>query len=84
MYIKIELVLDKEFKNNVKLNEKAFIGIDLGLSNLATITNNIGLKPIIINGKPLKSINQYYNKKKVFNARKYASIYFFVRYDKKK
>ena len=28
-----------------------------------TITTNCGVKPIIINGKPLKSINQYYNKK---------------------
>jgi len=40
------------------------IGIDLGLNNFATITNNIGLKPIVINGKIIKSINQYYNKKK--------------------
>lgn len=79
---KIELVLDKEFKNNVKLNEKAFIGIDLGLSNLATITNNIGLKPIIINGKPLKSINQYYNKKKSL-MQENMPLYTFVRYDKK-
>jgi putative transposase len=27
------------------------------------MTNNIGLQPIIINGKGIKSINQYYNKK---------------------
>ena len=40
-----------------------------------TITSNkIGIKPIIINGRPLKSINQYYNKKlaklKSLNAKK--------------
>lgn len=79
---KIELVLDKEFKKSVKLNKKAFIGIDLGLSNLATITNNIGLKPIIINGKPLKSINQYYNKKKS-SMQENMPLYTFARYDKK-
>lgn len=38
--------------------------IDLGLNNLATITYNDGNNPEIINGRPLKSINQYYNKKK--------------------
>ena len=37
--------------------------IDLGVDNLMTITNNCGIKPLVINGKPLKSINQYYNKK---------------------
>lgn len=35
--------------------------IDLGINNLATVTSNI-FSPFIINGKPLKSINQYYNK----------------------
>lgn len=35
--------------------------IDLGVNNLATVTFT-NAKPIIINGRPLKSINQYYNK----------------------
>lgn len=37
-------------------------GIDLGVNNFATISNNIGVQPIIINGKTIKSMNQYYNK----------------------
>lgn len=40
-----------------------YLGIDIGLDNLATVVNNVGFMPIIINGKSLKSINQYYNKK---------------------
>lgn len=32
------------------------------MNNLATITSNV-FNPIIVNGKPLKSINQYYNKR---------------------
>ncbi|MEW6558382.1 MAG: transposase, partial [Elusimicrobiota bacterium] len=40
------------------------ISIDLGVDNLATIVNNIGLTPIIINGRILKSVNQFYNKKR--------------------
>jgi putative transposase len=40
-------------------------GIDIGLNNLATLTENLsGFKPLIINGKPLKSINIYYHKNK--------------------
>ena len=38
-----------------------YAAIDLGINNLATVTFT-NAKPIIINGKPLKSINQYYNK----------------------
>ena len=41
-----------------------YLGIDLGLNNLFTIGSNVqGLQPVIINGKPLKAINQYYNKR---------------------
>lgn len=42
-------------------NNNKYAVIDLGINNLATITSNIH-NPIIISGKPLKSINQYYNK----------------------
>lgn len=38
--------------------------VDLGLNNLAAITFSNNKTPILINGKPLKSINQFYNKKK--------------------
>jgi putative transposase len=36
--------------------------IDLGINNLATITSD-SFSPFIVNGKPLKSINQFYNKR---------------------
>ena len=80
---KIELVWDKEIQVNTNLNKEYFIGIDLGLNNLATIVNNIGLSPIIINGKPLKAINQYYNKKLSLMKEK-LPFYTFARYDKEK
>ncbi|NEP77003.1 MAG: IS200/IS605 family element transposase accessory protein TnpB [Okeania sp. SIO3B3] len=39
-------------------------GIDLGLTNLMAITSNQpGIKPLLVNGRPLKSINQNFNKK---------------------
>src|SRR5699024_5284534 len=58
---KIELVYRGEINPLVKLNNN-ILAIDLGLNNLATLTNNVGLKSIIINGKILKSINNFYNK----------------------
>ncbi|WP_233434049.1 transposase [Geobacillus sp. FSL K6-0789] len=42
------------------------VGIDLGLNNFVTMVNNIGETPIVINGKGVKSINQYYNKQKAY------------------
>jgi putative transposase len=45
-------------------DDKRYMGIDLGINNLATLTSNAkDFEPIIINGKPLKSRNQFYNKK---------------------
>lgn len=39
--------------------------IDLGLNNLVALTSNQpGFIPKLINGRPLKSINQFYNKRK--------------------
>ena len=59
----MELVYEKEAPD-IKDNEiNNICGIDLGINNFATLTNNIGIKPVIINGKIIKSINQYYNKK---------------------
>lgn len=56
------LNLQKISKDN--RNRLSIAGIDLGLDNFVTLTNNIGIKPIVINGKVIKSINQYFNKKK--------------------
>lgn len=42
-------------------NNDNYVGIDIGLNNLATVGGN-KINPIIVNGRPLKSINQFYNK----------------------
>ena len=60
-YLVIEIVYKIEDVEPLVDNGR-YVGIDLGLDNFATITNNCGLIPLIINGKGLKSINQYYNK----------------------
>lgn len=58
----MEIVYETEVPD-VKTESNRIASIDLGVDNLVTITNNIGLNPIIINGKGIKSINQYYNKR---------------------
>jgi putative transposase len=45
--------------------KEAIASIDLGLNNLVALTSNQpGFVPLLINGRPLKSINQFYNKRK--------------------
>jgi len=58
----VEVVYTKE-KQELDLNENLYLSIDLGINNLATCVNNADQKSFIINGRVVKSINQYYNKK---------------------
>ena len=61
-YIVIEVIYEASIKELLKDN-KRYMSIDLGIDNLASCSSNVN-KSFIINGKPVKSINQYYNKKK--------------------
>src|SRR4028118_1855221 len=46
-------------------NDNFVASIDLGLDNLVALASNqSGFIPLLINGRPLKSINQFYNKRK--------------------
>ena len=51
-----------EIKENQPKQNQRVAAIDLGLNNLATVVTNDGDNPILISGKKIKSINQYYNK----------------------
>ena len=61
-YIRMEVVYDIK-EPIVRPDNGRYISIDLGINNLATVASNV-LRPIIINGQPIKSENQYYNKQK--------------------
>jgi putative transposase len=40
-------------------------GVDIGIDNLATLASDrLGFVPRVVNGRPVKSINQFYNKRK--------------------
>lgn len=55
----IEIIYEKQ-ESLLVVNDN-YAGIDIGLNNLATVVTT-DCNSFIINGKPLKSINQYYNK----------------------
>ena len=49
---------------DVKADNGRCVGIDLGVNNLAAVSNTFHERVFLINGKPLKSMNQYYNKRR--------------------
>lgn len=49
---------------DLKLDPKRMLVIDIGLNNLVACANNAGLRPFVIKGGVIKSINQFYNKKR--------------------
>lgn len=61
-HIMVEIVYTVPDRPELKVNGR-YCAIDLGLNNLATVSSNV-LKPFIINGRPIKSVNAYFNKKK--------------------
>jgi putative transposase len=62
----VELVRDVPFKQEMLVDNKRYMSIDLGIDNLATIVTNTGRRPLLVKGKNVKSINQYYNKMKAY------------------
>ena len=58
----IEVIYDEP--ESTASNDILAASIDLGLNNLVALTSNQpGFIPLLINGRPLKSINQFYNKR---------------------
>jgi putative transposase len=90
----VHMIFVKKYYNKIKIgivyedlkyidneyDKGSSMGIDLGLNNLCAITINDKSKSYVIKGSPLKSINQYYNKKNakiqsdlsILNDRKYS------------
>ena len=60
-----EIVYEKEVEIK-ETDSSRVVGIDFGSKNIIAMVNNIGLKPIVIkdDGKGIKSINQFYSKRK--------------------
>ena len=61
-HIVLEVLYEVEEPTLLEDNNR-YAAIDLGIDNLCSVSSNC-CNSFIINGKPVKSINQYYNKKK--------------------
>jgi len=61
----VEIIYEKML-NVVEKDKERIAGIDFGSVNIITMVNNIGEKPIVVkdDGCGIKSINQFYNKRK--------------------
>lgn len=60
-YFEVRYMFEDNDEIKPELDFTKAIGIDLGVNNLATCVSNIG-ESFIIDGRKLKSINQWYNK----------------------
>jgi putative transposase len=61
----VEVVYEAPSDPNSPLDPNLVAGLDLGLNNLAALTSNKpGFQPLLVNGRPLKAINQWYNRRR--------------------
>ncbi len=64
-YYVIEVVYEKAVKQAPALNAAYYAGIDIGIDNLVALTSNKpGFQSVVVNGRPVKSVNQFYNKRR--------------------
>ncbi|MBV9705804.1 MAG: transposase [Chloroflexi bacterium] len=60
----VEVIYEKAIKQ-AEVNPAYYAGIDLGVNNLVALTaNKPGFQSVLVNGRPVKSVNQFYNKRK--------------------
>ena len=60
----VEVVYEQEVKQ-AEVNPAYYAGIDIGMNNLVALTSNKpGFQSVLVNGRPVKSVNQFYNKRK--------------------
>lgn len=59
----VEVIYERK-EMDLNLNKSNFLSIDLGLNNLCSCISNVDTNPFIINGRVIKSVNQWYNKEK--------------------
>ena len=59
----VEVIYEKR-EQDLNLNKDNALSIDLGLNNLCSCINNVDKQPFIVNGRIMKSFNQWYNKRK--------------------
>jgi putative transposase len=60
----VEIVYEQQI-TPVPLDPALVAAVDIGVNNLAALTTNLpGFVPRLINGRPIKAVNQHYNKRR--------------------
>lgn len=59
----VEVVYERK-ETYLNLDKDNFLSIDLGLNNLCSCISNVEIPSFVINGRVMKSLNQWYNKKR--------------------
>ena len=62
----VEIIFEENTVELISETPNRVMTIDLGIDNLATITTNTGKAPVLLKGKNIKSVNQYYNKMRAY------------------
>ena len=62
-YITVEIVYKLADEKPALISGHRYLGVDLGINNLAAVGNNFGERPFVISGKGLKSINHDFNRR---------------------
>ena len=71
----VEVVYKTNRVTQYKPDNGRYLGIDPGVNNAFTLATNVpGITPVIINGKPVKSVNQFYNKQRARLTSLYARL----------
>jgi len=63
-YFEIEIVYHEKEVVHPNLDKDRYLALDLGVNNLVTAVENRNIQPFIISGRILKSVNQFWNKKR--------------------
>lgn len=60
----VEVVYEQAVQQ-ADVNPNWYAGIDIGMNNLVALTaNKPSFQPLLVNGRPVKSVNQFYNKRR--------------------
>jgi putative transposase len=69
----VEVVYEAEEKRAERLDPDLFVALDPGVSVLAALTSNKpGFVPRLVTGKPVKALNQLYNKRRAHQQKQLA------------
>lgn len=73
-YYVVEVIYERPIQQ-ANVNPDLCAGVDLGIDNLAAIASNkAGFVPRLVNGRPLKAMNQWYNKRRARFQKKLGKL----------